>query len=90
MGMMTSRTELKSVQCAECKFFTPPEPQYERSSMGMCQIMNQWLDKFPDRRPDPKTYDRNYAKLGNYPPYPFHDRFCIKFQQSSRPWEQDK
>lgn len=87
MSFRIGGEELVSVNCADCKFFTPPESQYERNSMGQCRIMSAWLDKYPERRPNPETYDRNYAKVGGKPFYPFTDRYCVKFEKSETPYE---
>lgn len=66
------------MKCLNCAEFELPAPQYEPNSMGLCRVMDRWLDKFADRRPDPKTYDRNYARLGGKPPWPLVDRLCEK------------
>jgi hypothetical protein len=70
---------MNSVRCIDCAEFVQPARQYEPNSMGLCSVMDRWLDKFADRRPDPKTYDRNYARLGGKPPWALVERNCEKF-----------
>jgi hypothetical protein len=41
--------------------------------------MTQWLDRFPDRRPHPKMYDRRYAELGGKLFMPLIERICQQF-----------
>lgn len=65
--------------CGDCRYFVPPLPIYEPNSMGECQIMDAWLDKFPGRRPPVHKYDANYRALGNQVFMPLIARQCKKF-----------
>lgn len=70
-----------TVRCIDCRHFIKPGHQYEENSLGICMVMETWLNKFPGRRPRPEIYDRNYAKLGGKVCWPYADRYCQRFEQ---------
>jgi len=71
----------KLVTCGQCPHFIPPLPIYEPGSIGQCKVFEDWLNKFPRRRPPPKEYDKNYAAIGSYPATRDKERYCMKFKQ---------
>jgi hypothetical protein len=71
--------------CSSCQNFIPPDPKYERNSLGLCSVLEHWLDSFPKRRADPKAYDTNFRALGNKLFWPNADRVCSKFLTKEQP-----
>jgi hypothetical protein len=71
---------MNKVTCSDCKNFRHPGRQYETNSMGSCEVMEMWLDKFPLRHPPSKQYDQNYARLGGNVWMPFIERQCEKYE----------
>lgn len=67
------------ITCGQCANFIEPAPQFDKNSMGACQVMERWLDKFLLRRPKPSEYDKNYAALGGKVWWPNVERKCAKF-----------
>jgi hypothetical protein len=71
------------MRCIDCSEFIPPDAQYEPNSLGLCSVMDRWLDRFPQRRPKPAEYDKNYARLGGRPCWPLVERTCEKHRMKS-------
>ena len=66
--------------CANCQNFLHPDPKYEKNSMGLCSILERWLDSYPKRRPPPEDYDKHFLILGNLVCWPYAERQCKRFK----------
>ena len=48
--------------------------------IGRCGPLEEWLNKFPLRRPRPRDYDKAFRDLGDKVFYPDIERNCSKYE----------
>ena len=66
------------VTCAECRHFTRDKIGFG-DGIGRCGLFEEWLNKFPRRRPKSRDYDKAFRYLGDKVFYPDIERNCSKY-----------
>ena len=67
------------VTCAQCRHFTRDQIGFGQG-IGSCSPFEDWLNKFPRRRPKPRDYDNAFSGLGGKVFYPDSERHCSKYE----------